>query len=429
MVYKKRVSDRKYKNGPAEIPVLRAEPISVMHNHCANFKCRLCATTRSQEEFPKLTMFEPDLYFTDSNGEKRSYICTYCCSVFLNHLTEKNGGDIYLGLYRLCSLIGLYYDDDVAHKVYNEEGFYEDGSPVSEYIPKFNLYLRYMQDNEGYHKTFMNERCIPFDRIVGAQYQSIGDENLNEQATRDRNEIIEKFHYDPFDKEPFADRGRLYSDLLTLYDEAMVSDLVRQRAAIEIVKSFYRIDCIGRTIQELQQTTSSMVENSKTLKELIDQKKKETDMVTAFSKDHGFAERYQMAKAKGAGTLSNIVREGLESKFDRLAVNFFDIKTAKAMQQVADMSAAAMTNQIQLGADDFRDMVDKQATEIRDLTQKVESLQEANRLLREKQVKQELMKEYVEDLKEKGIDDPAVVSAALEKASVKTYYSRDGEPS
>ena len=429
MVYSKRISDRKYKSGPAEIPALRAEPITPMHNKCANYKCRLCTTTRSQEDFPKITMFEPDLFFTDSTGEKRACICTYCCGVFLDHLTEKNGGDTYLALYRLCSLIGVYYDDSVAHKVYEEEGFYEDGSPISPYIPKFNLYLRCMQDNSAYHQTFTNEKCVPFEKIVRAQYDSDTEDDMNEQARRDRNEIIEKFHYDPFDKEPFADRGRLYSDLLTLYDEAMVSDLVRQRAAIEIVKSFYRIDCMGRAIQELQKTTGSMVENSKTLKELIDQKKKETDMVTAFSKDHGFAERYQMARAKGAGTLSNIVREGLDSKFDRLAVNLFDIDTAKAMQQVADMSAAAMTNQIQLGMDDFRDMVEKQAEELRSLRLKVDQLQEANRMLREKQVKQELLKEYVEELKEKGIDDPTIINAALEKASVKTYYSRDGEPS
>ena len=88
-----------------------------------------------------------------------------------------------------------------------------------------------------------------------------------------------------------------------------------------------------------------------------------------------------------------------------------------------------MANQIQLGMDDFRDMVEKQAEELRSLRLKVDQLQEANRMLREKQVKQELLKEYVEELKEKGIDDPTIINAALEKASVKTYYSRDGEPS
>ena len=251
-------------------------------------------------------------------------------------------------------------------------------------------------------------------------------EEMSEQGRKDRQEIIEKFHYDPFDKEPAKDRGRLYADLITLYDDAMATDLVRQRAAIEIVKSFYRIDVIGQTIQELQATPQSMVDNAKVLKELIDQKSKETKMVTDFSKDHGFAERYQTAKAKGAGTLSSIVRDGFENHFDKLAVNRFDIETSNAMQQVADISAQSMFNQIQLTGEDYRKMIEDQAELIRNLTSKVEELSEANRLLREKEVKQELLDEYIEDLKEKGITDEEVVQEAVKKAHARTYYPKNG---
>ena len=205
---------------------------------------------------------------------------------------------------------------------------------------------------------------------------------------------MEKFHYDPFEKEPAKDRGRLYADLVTLYDDAMATDLVRQRAAIEVVKSFYRIDTIGQTIQELQASPQSMVDNAKVLKDLIDQKAKETAMVTSFSKDHGFAERYQTGKTKGAGTLSSVVRDGFYNHFDKLAVNKFDIETSNAMRQVADISAASMMNQIQLSSDDFRKMVEEQAKRIRELTEQVAELAEANRLFKEKEIKQQLLDEY-----------------------------------
>ena len=169
-----------------------------------------------------------------------------------------------------------------------------------------------------------------------------------------------------------------------------------------------------------------MVDNANILKNLIEQKAKETAMVDSFSKAHGFAERYQTGgKTKGAGTLSSVVRDGFYNHFDKLAVNKFDIETSNAMRQVADISAASMMNQIQLSSDDFRKMVEEQAEKIRELTDQVAKLSEANRLFKEKEIKQQLLDEYVEDLKAKGITDE-VIKEAAKKAQMKTYYPKDG---
>lgn len=427
MQYKRRVGDRKYKNGPAEPPTIKSVPMYNWEAKKRVITCQSCMTQRAFEEFPKIGMFNPDKFMTDENEEKRSNMCNYCTTLFYDRLCEKYG-DKYKALYRLCVLNGFVYDDVLAHRVFEEERKYEDGFPVSEYMPTVLLYIRAIQDDTSYHDLSpMDERFTQFDYVINKQKNANYEEGLNEQGRKDRNDIIEKFHYDPFDKEPAVDRNRLYSDLLTLYDDAMASDLVRQRAAIEIVKSFYRIDCIGQTIQELQNNTQSMVDNSKVLKELIDQKKKETDMVTSFSKDHGFAERYQMAKSKGAGTLSSIVRDGFDNHFDRMAVNRFDIETANAMKQVSEISAQAMFSQIQLIPDDFRDMIETQAQEIRNLTIKNEELTEANRILREKHIKQELVEEYVNDLRKKGIQDEEIIKNAEKHASQKTFFDKNGE--
>ena len=82
-------------------------------------------------------------------------------------------------------------------------------------------------------------------------------------------------------------------------------------------------------------------------------------------------------------------------------------------------------NQIQLSSDDFRKMVEEQAEKIRELTAQVAELAEANRLFKEKEIKQQLMDEYVEDLKAKGIADE-VVKEAVKKAQTKTYYPKNG---
>lgn len=85
-----------------------------------------------------------------------------------------------------------------------------------------------------------------------------------------------------------------------------------------------------------------MVDNSKLIKELSETKQKETSLVTQFSKDHGFAEKYATAKSRGSGTLGAIVREMNEKGYDKGAINKFDIETAEAMKQVADISAQSM---------------------------------------------------------------------------------------
>ena len=425
MIYKKRVGDRKYVgNKPPELPALKYQSMELFDKPRKQAVCDCCTTTRTIEEFPYVS--GADIYVVGENGRRRATFCMYCCVKFCERMEEKYGNQ-YKALYRLCAFIGLYYDDALAHRVWEEDREYENGEKVSEFISPYELYIRAVQDDPRLErKSFMDEGDVPFEYIIRKQRNLSVMEEMSEQGRKDRQEIIEKFHYDPFDKEPAKDRGRLYADLITLYDDAMATDLVRQRAAIEIVKSFYRIDVIGQTIQELQATPQSMVDNAKVLKELIDQKSKETKMVTDFSKDHGFAERYQTAKAKGAGTLSSIVRDGFESHFDKLAVNRFDIETSNAMQQVADISAQSMFNQIQLTGEDYRKMIEDQAELIRNLTSKVEELSEANRLLREKEVKQELLDEYIEDLKEKGITDEEVVREAVKKAHARTYYPKNG---
>lgn len=425
MVFRRKVSDRKYKNGPAERPKITADPMVNWDRERQTLPCSCCSTIRGAEEFPEI--YSSDFYYKDKSGRKRAQYCMYCITHMCEAFEQKYNSK-FKALYRMCAELGIYYDDKTAHKIFEEEHTYEDGTPVSAYIPRYELYFRAVRDNEVlFEKEFMDSWCVPFETILEIQDGKVPASEGTEQCKRDRNDIIEKFHYDPFDKEPIADRARLYSDLLTLYDDAMASDLVRQRAAIEIVKSFYRIDCIGQTIQELQANTRSMVDNSKVLKELIDQKKKETDMVTSFSKDHGFAERYQMARSKGTGTLSSVVRDGYDNHFDRLAVNKFDIATAEAMKQVANISSEAMIHQIQLTGDEFRNMIEEQAIEIRKLTEKVGNLTEANRLLREKVVKNELIEEYRKDLERKGIVDEEVIGTAIKNAAPPTYYSNEEE--
>ena len=234
------------------------------------------------------------------------------------------------------------------------------------------------------------------------------EEELNDEDLKNRREILATFHCDPFEKESVEDKKKLYRNLVTMIDQTMSEDLVRQKAAIEIVRTFARIDKWTEAINEMSADPQTMLQNSKDIKILIDAKTKETDMVTKFSKDHGFAERYALAKSKGAGTISAAMRDMEEFHYDDGKVNLFDIKTSKSMLQAAQISTEAMLKQLSLTEADYVDMLKKQRDELVKINQDNDRLKETLRLIYKQITKQELLKELLNDLRNKGLDDEEV---------------------
>ena len=135
MIYKRRVGDRKYVgNKPPELPALKYQPMEMFDKPRKQAVCDCCTTTRALEEFPYVS--DPDIYHTGENGRKRATFCTYCCVKFCERMEEKYGNQ-YKALYRLCAFIGLYYDDALAHRVWEEDREYENGEKVSQFISPY----------------------------------------------------------------------------------------------------------------------------------------------------------------------------------------------------------------------------------------------------------------------------------------------------
>ena len=138
-------------------------------------------------------------------------------------------------------------------------------------------------------------------------------------------------------------------------------------------------------------------------------------MVTQFSKDHGFAEKYATAKSRGSGSLGYIIKEMNEKGYDRGAVNKFDIDTAEAMKQVADISSSSMAKQVALSDSDKAVMIKDQSIMINRMRETMEKQAEELRLLREKHLKSELLDEYKKDLKDKGLNEEQIDRAVKEE--------------
>lgn len=240
---------------------------------------------------------------------------------------------------------------------------------------------------------------------------------LSEEDLANRRDILQFFHYDPFEKDTNEDKKQLYRDLVSLIDESMALDLPKQRAAISLVRGYLRLDKITDAIQTLSSTPESMVQNNKDIKNLSEIEKAQTAAISTISKDHGFSERWAVAKSKGSGTLSAVVRDLGDYQYDKGYCNIYDVKTSDSMKLFAEISTKAIMKQIALSDSDYKDIVKQQREEITSLHEENEKLKEENRLLCEQITKQELLKELVVKLEKKELGKREIQDMILAEIS------------
>jgi hypothetical protein len=185
-----------------------------------------------------------------------------------------------------------------------------------------------------------------------------------------------------------------------IIDDTMEEDYVKLQAAIEIVRSFNKIDRWRQKERELQQSGAT----NKEIQEISKLREAEMKSITSFSKDHGFAERYTIKKNKGAGTLTGCMNEMKESFYQEGLVDFYGVKTCKEMQEAANLSINAIVSELNLGENELYGMVQKQADTIRKLRGQLDETTEKLRLtnikLKETQLIQKAKEEGVYDIDE-----------------------------
>lgn len=373
--------------------------------------CICCRTRRKYVEFPKLNKPGTSIKWKDRDVltpiSYTSNLCLYCMVSLVEEYKQTEGLTDFEAFYRVCALAGTYYDDDLAHAVfYDNDLMFDDGVKMD---PETNWIDRYFRKKDADEilskKDFWDRDSDDFQyrSVLAAQSKVDPTIGMSGEDKDNYNTIWATYHYDPFADDSPKDRSRLMADLATMIDDAMKDDLVRMRAALEIVRAFARIDKIGETLNQLQSTPEATANNSNAIKQLTAAKTQETQMVTSFSKDHGFAEKYATAKSKGSGTLSAVIRDMKEANYDFGTVNRYDIATSEAIKQVSDISAESIFKQLGLASADYADMVREQAAEIKKMKEELDKKEEELRLFKEKHLKQELLEELKDDLIRKNI--------------------------
>ena len=404
MIFKKMPSDKKFdfcKKGPLPFTGNGDYPLDMLFRERETATCPGCGTSRELEKF--YIAPQKAIGFCDKKGRRRTLYCVHCIMAFYQKFIDEDPDhNKYKAMFRLCSILGYYYSDELAHQIIDVPHTWEDGKPVSQYEPDCLFYIKAVMANpETAQKSFQYSDNMNLEIV--AKMQDGGEIGLDEQAKKSRRQIINVYHYDPFENEPIEERTRLYEDLLTLMDDSFADDLTKQKAAVILCLSYRNLDRVNSTLSDLMATSESVQQNADVIKKLTEQKAKETTMISSFAKDNGFSERYAASKGKGAGTLSAVVRDMDLYGYDDGMVNMFDIETAGGMQQASDISAESIFKQLALTDSDYAKMVKEQAQMIRQMQETMVSQAEELRLLREKHLKSELMDEYRLELERKGI--------------------------
>ena len=250
----------------------------------------------------------------------------------------------------------------------------------------FGLYIKSLLLNGKYRDlTFFdtNDKLITnnmeennFERDTYSQI------NMSPEDLKNKEDVIRMVGYDPFETEHEADKRHLYNKLIDFLDESTLEDSFKLPAVIEIVKTFNQIDKINHALNRITSNVNEINGNIGNIKSLFEAKSKMYQSVLALAKDNGISVNHNNNKSKGSGTLSGIIKQLHEIGLEEAEINLFDIETAAGMKQVADISNKSIFEQLNLNENDYTDMIKEQRKMLIELQDKVDQLEEENRLLK-----------------------------------------------
>lgn len=342
--------------------------------------CSCCGQVKSIEEFPRSFSFA-DLARVDEGMYFHKPICRVCANkLFYYHYHETCKKNELLAMERWCCDTNTYWDE----KCYVSARKAFDNNPNA--VNMIPNYLSAVNRMRKFGATYwdsptIKNRFYTVDGYLKAFPPVFNPSNYiapidwDKEEIKVKRKIINLMRYDPFENETEEDKKVMYRNLELMIDEAMSDDLMKLKAAIEIVRSYQKIEHLRRQEQELEKNGAT----TKEISDIANMRNKELQQITVFSRDNGFGDKYATKKSKGAGTLTGCMNEMKEKNYEDGLVNFYGVKTCKEMQDVANMSMEAIFSQLSLTENEAFQMVAKQTKRIEALQEELEKTKETLR--------------------------------------------------
>lgn len=347
------------------------------------YVCTCCGRPLAQDEY-FLIYNETNWARIEPNGKMHSHICINCCKKLFEYLfyerAEKDGEK---AMQWLCSYLNVYYDRD---SYFQARKIIEAKDNTLHIVEAYMQIINRSATLKG--KVFLDSKDAGFNGVQGED-KDVKIINSNDGNVSDDLEhgwtkadleakrlVLKMVGYDPFYYEEEEKRKILYKDLLGMIESGMELDGLKVQGAIQIVLSFSRIREYNEKERQMMDNNASVTE----LKALADLKSKQLQMITNFSRDNGFGERYAVAKAKGENTLTGIMAKMNTMKFEKAILNQYDIQTSASINQAAEASIQAIFKQLNLSEAEVYKVCQEQLKRLNELQREKDALQEKLRL-------------------------------------------------
>ena len=306
-------------------------------------------------------------------------------------LLEKHDGKPDRAIFEYCFNHNICYSLSTYKKLKKEK---QDDLKLPE------DYEEAIKADENYSQvTFFSQlRQENFEKVYSDQEYLF---SLSEEDRKNRQTIMEIFAYDPFKDESGSDKSQLYRDLAGMSNEAMRKDVAKQKAAINIVRTYGNIEKYQRQATAITVSGQVDEDTQKQLDQLLKTIANLQNSVNATAEKNNFA--VKGIGSNGRGTLSEVMDEIDMKGIDEGVTNFYDIATSKSIEEVSVISTKALLNQVGLTKTDYADILASQCQIVHECQKKTRQAFEALRLCKEKIKKQKLLDELARDYKKKGI--------------------------
>lgn len=234
------------------------------------------------------------------------------------------------------------------------------------------------------NSDIFRERAVYEDeKTVEGLLEGREDQDTYVDFIKNKNDVKRLLSYDPFEKESLDDQPFLYSQLLGLLDtgDEDNEDILRTSSCITIVRGMLQISKIDDAIARLMDDVKSFEKNSSTIKSLQDSKAKITSQVATLAEQSKISLKANRGAKRGSGTWTGRLKKLRDVNIRESAINGFDIATCKGMQQVANVSMAAIIDKLHLDESEWADMVAEQRKMVVEANNKANAYAEAVRIL------------------------------------------------
>ena len=309
---------------------------------------------------------------------------------------EYNGNHLE-AMFKYCFIHNIHYSEDVLRSLILKKVGAAEALPQS-YLDVLHTIPKLEEVN-----FFGQLRRNNFEKIYAVDSKI---NSLDEETRKNRMSVIDILAYDPFKDDDVEDMPQLYRDMAGMISEGMRKDVAKTKAALSIVRSYNNLERYQRKINEIMKSGAVDEDTQKQLDQLIKVQKTLQDSINQTAEKNNFT--VKGIGNSGQGMLSDVLNQITDKGIDEGYVNFYDISTSKAIEDVANISFKAQLNQVNLTKTDYADILAGQMKIVKDSQLLARKSVEAARLTREKIKKQELLDELEEEYRQKGIDEDEI---------------------